>query len=136
MAGIFLQHATRVHSVSTRRAPRPYGAEDAFARHAEHYRGRFVVRIGSPATRLADLGPQGTDNGSFKDGWSFSGSRGFLQVLELNGHGSIGFQEFQELKVHPFQAVFGGQQSENDDDPDNFAVQLERHTGGQILLAR
>ena len=77
------------------------------------------MRIGSRATRLADLGPEGADNGSFKDGWSFSGSRGFLQVLELNGHCSIGFQEFQELKVHPFQAIFGGQQSENDDDPDN-----------------
>lgn len=66
------------------------------------------MRIGSRATRLADLGPEGTDNGSFKDGWSFSGSRDFLQVLELNGHGSIGFQEFQELKSTHSKPFLGG----------------------------
>ena len=56
------------------------------------------------------VGAEGTDHGLFKDEWRFIGSRVFLQVLELNGHGSIGFQEFQELKVQPFQAIFAGQQ--------------------------
>jgi hypothetical protein len=86
--------------------------------------------------RLADFGPEGTDNCSFKDESSFIASHVFSQVLELNGHGSIRFQEFQELKVHPFQAILLGQQAENDDDADNLAVQFERHTDGHILLAR
>lgn len=77
-----------------------------------------------------------TDNCSFKDGWSFVGSRLFLQVLELSGHGSIGLQEFQELKVRPLQATLWGPQAENDDDTDNLAVQFQRHARGQIFLAR
>ena len=85
--------------------------------------------------RFADFAPEGTDDRSFKEGSSFIGSGVFLQVLELNGHGTIGFQEFQELKVHPIQAIFRGQQAENDDHPDNLAVQFEWHTDGQILLA-
>ena len=59
-----------------------------------------------------------------------------LQVLELNGHRSVGFQELQQLKVHPLQATLLGQQAENDDYANNLAVKFERHADSQIFLAR
>ena len=147
MAEILLQHVERVHSVSTRRSASGFpkktarttlpperngqrGVSDPL-RQAGARSGRLTFSLHSPdaeglaryeALAPADFGPEGTDNCSFRDERSCVPSRVFLQVLELNGHGSIRFQEFQELKVHPFQAILLGQQAENDDDADNLAV--------------
>src|ERR1041384_5059478 len=62
--------------------------------------------------------------------------RVFVQVLELNRNGSVGFQKPQKLKVHPIQAVLLRQQPKNHDDADDLAVELEWHAGGQIFLPR
>src|SRR5689334_20303861 len=57
-----------------------------------------------------------------------------LQSMKLDRHSTIGFQEFHQLEIRPFQLVLLREKAKQSNNANNLAAGFQNYASGQVLL--